>query len=104
MADYAHSDASVSRRAEKARRLAVYLWDRDVSGAELLGMPAATRRKLARAAESNPPSTDETWLAVARLLDEKNAWATRNPGHPAARRAHVDEKLLWVKPPITPWS
>ncbi|MCP2320051.1 hypothetical protein APR12_005429 [Nocardia amikacinitolerans] len=104
MADYAHSDASVSRRAEKARRLAVYLWDRDISGAELRDMPAATRRKLARAAETNPPSTDETWLVVARLLDEKNAWAARNPGHAAAARAHVDEKLLWVKPPITPWS
>ncbi|MBF6213967.1 hypothetical protein IU433_21785 [Nocardia puris] len=103
MADYAHTDASVSRRAEKARRLAVYLWDRDISGAELRDMPAATRRKLARAADTNPPSTDETWHAVADLLDEKNAWADRHPAHPAARRAHADEKLLWVKPPITPW-
>jgi len=104
VADYAHTDASVSRRAEKARRLAAYLWDRDISGAELRTLPAATLRKLARAADTNPPSTGETWQVVARLLDEKAAWAARHPGHPAARRAHREEKLLWVKPPITPWS
>ncbi|GAB2676434.1 hypothetical protein [Nocardia goodfellowii] len=102
--DYAHSDVSVSRRAEKARRLATYLWDRDISGAELLGLPAAARRKLARAAGTNPPSTEETWTVAARLLDEKAAWAARNPGHPAAGRACPDEKILWVKPPVRPWT
>ncbi|MEU8894825.1 hypothetical protein [Nocardia sp. NPDC048505] len=102
--DYAHSDVSVSRRAEKARRLAIYLWDRDIGGAELLALPAATRRKLARAAETNPPSTEETWTAVARLLDEKSAWAARNPGHPAAERPCAEEKILWVKPPVRPWT
>ncbi|MFC9897622.1 hypothetical protein ACFVMC_28365 [Nocardia sp. NPDC127579] len=102
--DYAHSDVSVNRRAEKARRLATYLWDRDISGAEVLDLSAATRRKLARAADTNPPSTDETWTVVARLLDEKTAWATRNPGHPAARRPSAEEKILWVKPPVRPWS
>ncbi|MET7767220.1 hypothetical protein [Nocardia sp. NPDC005366] len=103
VADYAHTDASVSRRAEKARRLAAYLWDRDISGAELLDMSGATRRKLARAADTNPPSTDETWTAAARLLDEKQAWSQRNPGHPAGERAYVEEKILWVKPPVRPW-
>ncbi|MBF6357744.1 hypothetical protein IU449_24900 [Nocardia higoensis] len=102
--DYAHNTISAGRRAEKARRLAVYLWDRDISATELRAMPAAMLRKLARAAQTNPPSTDETWQAVAALLDEKAGWARRHPGHPAARRAHPDEKLLWVKPPITPWS
>jgi len=66
-------------------------------------MPAAVRRKLARAAETNPPSTDETWTSVAHLLDEKDDWAARHPNHPATQRNHTDEKLLWVKPPITPW-
>lgn len=104
MADYAHNDVSTGRRAEKARSLAVYLWDRDISAAELRTMPAATLRKLARAAGTNPPSTGETWQAVAALLDQKAAWAARHPGHPAAGRAHPEEKLLWVKPPIAPWS
>ncbi|NEW29740.1 hypothetical protein [Nocardia cyriacigeorgica] len=104
MADYAHSDAAARSRAEKARRLAGFIWERGITGTELLAMPAALRRKLARAAQTNPPSTGETWESVARLLDEKDAWAARNPHHPAAARAHLDEKLLWVKPPITPWS
>ncbi|MFJ4651162.1 hypothetical protein ACIP5Y_07790 [Nocardia sp. NPDC088792] len=104
MADYAHSDFADRSREEKARRLAAYIWDRAISGAELLEMPPAQRRKLARAADTNPPSTDETWQAAARLLAEKDAWATRNPGHEAARRAHADEKIMWVKPPVKPWE
>ncbi|WP_280235641.1 hypothetical protein [Nocardia cyriacigeorgica] len=104
MADYAHSDAAARSRAEKARLLAGFLWERGITSAELLAMPAATRRKLARAAQTNPPSTDETWQSVAGLLDEKDAWARRHPDHPAARRSHRDEKLMWVKPPIVPWS
>ncbi|MGN2640998.1 hypothetical protein ACTD5D_33485 [Nocardia takedensis] len=104
MADYAHTDASVSRRAEKARRLAAYLWDRDIDAAELLALPAAARRKLARAADTNPPSTEETWTAVADLLTEKSAWALRNPDHPATGRPHAAEKILWVKPPVKPWA
>ncbi|MGW5454068.1 hypothetical protein [Nocardia sp. NPDC003979] len=102
--DHAHSDAATVSRVAKARRLAAYLWARDISSAELLALPAPTLRKLARAAETNPPSTDETWRVVAGLLDQKDAWAARNPDHEAARRAHADEKLLWVKPPVTPWS
>ncbi|MBL1078349.1 hypothetical protein JK358_28475 [Nocardia sp. 2] len=104
MTDYAHSDHASRSREEKARRLAAYLWQREITGAELLDMPMAQRRKLARAAETNPPSTDETWQAVARLLDEKDAWAARHPAHPAARRDHADEKILWVKPPVKPWQ
>lgn len=104
MADYAHSAAAEAGRAAKARRVAGYLWDRDISGAELLALPNAVRRKLARVAGVNPPSTDETWQQVARLLDEKTAWAARHPDHPAARRTAVDEKLLWVKPSVKPWS
>jgi hypothetical protein len=103
MTDYAHSDAASKSRAEKARRLAGYIWERGITGAELLEMPTAVRRKLARAAATNPPSTDETWTSVAQLLDEKDTWAAQHPNHPAAQRIHADEKLLWVKPPITPW-
>ena len=102
--DHAHSDAATASRVAKARRLAAYLWDRDIRGAELLALPAATLRKLARAADTNPPSTGETWQVVADLLEQKDAWAARNPGHAAAVRANADEKLLWVKPPVTPWT
>ncbi|MFC4127366.1 hypothetical protein [Nocardia rhizosphaerae] len=102
--DHAHSDAATASRVAKARRLAAYLWSRDIHSAELRALPAATLRKLARAAETNPPSTGETWQVVAELLDQKDDWAARNPGHPAAARPHSDEKLLWVKPPVTPWT
>lgn len=102
--DHAHSDAANAGRVAKARRLAAYLWSRDIRSAELTTLDAATLRKLARAAQTNPPSTGETWRVVADLLDQKDAWAARNPGHPAAVRAHADEKLLWVKPPVRPWS
>ncbi|MFC9435940.1 hypothetical protein [Nocardia sp. NPDC057030] len=104
MTDYAHSDTAAKSRAEKARRLAGYVWHLGITGPELLAMPPATRRKLARAADTNPPSTEETWVTVADLLAEKDDWAARHPEHPAARREHTDEKLMWVKPPITPWS
>ncbi|MGW4248710.1 hypothetical protein [Nocardia sp. NPDC004722] len=104
MADYAHSDHASRSREEKARRLAAYIWARGITGDELLAMPAAHRRKLARAADTNPPSTEETWQVVARLLTDKDAWATRNPTHPAAARPHLDEKILWVKPPVKPWE
>ncbi|WP_280182662.1 hypothetical protein [Nocardia cyriacigeorgica] len=102
MADYAHSDAAARSRAEKARRLAGFLWDRGITGTELLAMPAALRRKLARAAQTNPPSTGETWESVARLLDEKDVWAARHPDHPAAGGGPHDAKIIWGKPPETP--
>lgn len=104
MPDYAHSDFAAKGRAEKARRLAAYIWQRGITGAELLAMPDHALRKLARAADTNPPSTGETWSAAAQLLDEKDAWAARNTNHPAARRLHTDEKILWVKPPVKPWT
>ncbi|WP_028477891.1 hypothetical protein [Nocardia sp. CNY236] len=104
MTDYAHSGAAPQRRAQKARQLASYIWHRAITGTEVLAMPAPVRRKLARAAQVNPPSTEETWTAVATLLEEKDRWAARHPEHPAACRTHADEKLLWVKPPIAPWS
>ncbi|GAA5065206.1 hypothetical protein [Nocardia callitridis] len=103
MTDYAHSDTAAKSRAQKALRLAGYVWERGITGPELLALPSATRRKLARAADTNPPSTEETWATVARMLSDKDEWAARHPEHPSARRAHTDEKLMWVKPPITPW-
>ncbi|MFI5778906.1 hypothetical protein [Nocardia sp. NPDC051570] len=104
MTDYAHTDHASKGRAEKARRLAAYAWQRGITGAELLALPAATRRKLARAADTNPPGTEETWSLVAQLLDDKDIWAARNPNHAAAQREYSEEKILWVKPPVKPWT
>lgn len=88
---------------DKATALARYIWERGIDGPELLELTDAVRRKLARAADITPPSTMETWTIVAELLDKKKEWASANPAHPAAAPAHADEKIMWVKPPITPW-
>lgn len=101
--DFAHSDQAAKSRQEKATTLARYVWDHGIEGAELLALDDATRRKLARAADLHPPSTMETWTIVAELLDRKSEWASANPGHPGAKPEHADEKIMWVKPPITPW-
>jgi hypothetical protein len=102
--DFAHTDAADRKRREKATELARFAWDRAISGAELLDLPDDRLRKLARAAGANPPSTRETWTVVADLLDQKSAWAAANPDHPQATPAHADEKIMWVKRPIPPWT
>ncbi|MDV7241431.1 MULTISPECIES: hypothetical protein [Rhodococcus] len=102
--DFAHTEGAARKRREKAVGLAKYVWDRAISGKELLDLTDGTLRKLARAAGSNPPSTMETWLTVAELLDQKSAWAERHPDHPSASPAHADEKIMWVKPPVAPWT
>ncbi|MEV0945073.1 hypothetical protein [Rhodococcus sp. NPDC049939] len=102
--DFAHTDGAARKRREKAVGLAKYAWDRGISGKELLALEDGTLRKLARAAGSNPPSTMETWLVVVELLDQKSAWAERHSDHPAAARDHLDEKIMWVKPPVQPWD
>ncbi|MGW0045074.1 hypothetical protein [Rhodococcus sp. NPDC003348] len=101
--DFAHTDQADRKRREKALGLARFVWDRGISGAELLAMPDDRLRKLARAAGANPPSTRETWSVVAELLDEKTRWAGTHPDDPRAVPAHADEKITWVKPPLPPW-
>ena len=94
--DFAHTDVAVRNRAAKARALAVHAWDRGLSGADVLGLDDARRRDLARAAGVHPPSTLETWRVAAELLDAKEAWAARHPGHPAAVRNALAERADWV--------
>nr|WP_296764902.1 hypothetical protein [Rhodococcus sp. (in: high G+C Gram-positive bacteria)] len=101
--DFAHSEQAAKSRHDKATALARYIWDRGIDSEELLALPDATRRKLARAADLSPPSTMETWTIAAELLDRKNAWAQDNADHPSATPDHADEKIMWVKPPIAPW-
>lgn len=101
--DFAHSEQAAKSRQDKATALARYVWERGIDGSELMALSDAVRRKLARAADLHPPSTLETWTITAELLDRKNAWAADNPDHPSARPSHADEKIMWVKPPVTPW-
>lgn len=91
-------------RREKAVELARYAWDRAISGDELLALPDAQLRQLARAAAAHPPSSMDTWNIAAELLAQKAEWALRNPGHPAAARASMDERIMWVKRPVPGWS
>ncbi|MGO4202411.1 hypothetical protein AB4Z09_11785 [Rhodococcus sp. TAF43] len=101
--DFAHTDQASRKRREKALELARFVWDRSITGAELLDLPDDRLRKLARAAGANPPSTRETWTVAAELVDEKTRWAQAHPDDPRAVPAHADEKIMWVKPPIVPW-
>lgn len=101
--DYAHSDQARKAREAKATALAAYIWDRGISASELTALAPDTRRKMARAAGINPPSSGETWTVVARMLGDKTAWAAANPDHPGSSPAHAEEKIMWVKPPVKPW-
>ncbi|KAA0017967.1 hypothetical protein [Antrihabitans cavernicola] len=101
--DFAHTDQAATKRREKATVLARFVWDRAITSAELLALPDATLRKLARAAGAHPPSSMETWTTAAELVDRKSAWARQHPESRGAVPAHSDEKIMWVKPPITPF-
>ena len=102
--DYAHTDQAAQMRQEKAVELARFAWDRSISGEELLAMPDTLLRKLARAAETHPPSSMETWRLAVELLAQKAQWALRNSAHPAASHPHSDEKIMWVKRPVPGWG
>ncbi len=101
--DFAHTDAAEKKRREKAVRLARYIWDLGITTSELHGLTDERRRKLARAAGVNPPSSSATWNTVTELLDEKHAWAAEHPDHPSAIPAHRDEKIMWITPPTKSW-
>lgn len=102
-ADFAHTESAVRRRREKAVALARFAWDRRISGAELSSLDEATLRGLARAADVHPPSSRDTWDLAVDLLESKDAWAARNADRPEAVRAHPEEKIMWIKPPIPGW-
>lgn len=101
--DFAHTEQADKNRREKAVGIARYVWDRDISGDELLNLTDAQLKKLARAAGAHPPRTIETWTRVAELLREKADWATKNPDHPSAAKQHPGEKIMWVKPAVPRW-
>lgn len=93
---FKHSDKAAANRLVKARTLARWLWDRGIDGDELVACTPALRRRIARAAGVNPPSGIDTWSVVAEMLDEKDEWLGRHPGHPSGARAHEGEKADWI--------
>ena len=100
--DFAHTEHASTSRHAKAVRIARFAWDRAITAAELADFPEDRRRKLARAAGAKPPSA-ESWQAAVDMLDTKRRWVQAHPDHPAGAHPHADEKILWVKPPVTPW-
>ncbi|UYM07659.1 hypothetical protein [Solicola gregarius] len=101
-ADFGHTEQAAARRAEKVRALASYCWERALGSADLQTMTDAARRRLARAADVHPPSSWETWGLVCDALDDKDAWAKRNPAHPAATRSHALGRAQWVESQTLP--
>ncbi len=101
--DFAHTEAAERRRRKKALRLARYAWDRRISGAELTGLDDAALRRFARAAGVHPPGSRATWDAAAELIAKKQEWADRHPDRPETARAHPEERIMWIKPPVPGW-
>lgn len=98
---FKHSAQAESNRRAKATELARFLWDRDIDGNQMLAFSDKWRRKLARAAAVNPPSSIATWQATAELLAAKKQWLERgNQAHPAAARAQLEDQGAWFPEPV----
>lgn len=102
MSSFTHSDTAEANRENKAKSLARFCWDRNINSIELMDFSDAHRRRLARAAGVNPPSTLETWEKAVALMLQKQEWLQRNPGHPAGDRHALDERGEWVPEPEKP--
>lgn len=89
----AHAEAN---RLTKARQLARWLWDRNISGEQLLGFTSKWRNKIARAAGVNPPSTLETWTVAVDLMARMEELAASGTQPEASQRHHLDEHEQWV--------
>lgn len=99
-ASFRYSSTAENNRKAKATTLARFLWDRNISGEELLAFSDAHRRRIARAVEINPPSTIDTWELTADLLAQKAEWLERNPEHPAGYRNELDNREMWCPEPL----
>lgn len=101
-ADFGHTEQAAARRAEKVRALASFCWERALGSDDVRAMSESVRRRLARAADVHPPSTGETWGLVCDALDAKDAWAKRNPRHPAATRTQPLGRSQWIETQTAP--
>ncbi|RAX48177.1 hypothetical protein DQ353_16445 [Arthrobacter sp. AQ5-05] len=89
----AHAEAN---RLTKARELARWLWDRNISGEQVLGFTNKWRNKIARAAGVNPPSTLETWTVAVDLMTRMEELAASGTQPEASERHHLDEHEQWA--------
>ena len=89
---FSHGTHAEANRLLKAKQLARWLWDRNVSGEQVLGFTNKWRNKIARAAGVNPPSTLETWTLAAELMGRMEQLT----GSDASARHHLDEHEQWA--------
>lgn len=98
--DWSHTENAIDRRAVKAKVMARYCWDRGLGADDLETLDAKTLVALARAAEVNPPSSDETWAVVRDLLRQMDDWAAGHAGDTRAVRSNPSERRRWIRPEI----
>lgn len=89
---FRHGAYAESNRLLKAKQLARWLWDRNISGEQVLGFSQKWRNKIARAAGVNPPSTLETWIRAVELMERME----QRGGSGARERHHLDEHVQWA--------
>lgn len=96
---FSHGAHAVANRQLKARTLARWLWDRNISPAQVLGYSNKWRNKIARAAGVNPPSTLETWTVAAELMGAMEQLKASGTQPVASERHHLDEHEQWATEP-----
>lgn len=94
--DFAHTKGAEHNRILKARKIARWLWDRDLGFSNVLAADEKRRREWARQALVTPPSTMETWRAVNDALVAMEQFAEDHPEHPSVARPHADEREKWL--------
>lgn len=94
--DYAHTQGAEQNRILKARKIARWLWERDLGYSNVLAADEKRRREWARQALVTPPSTMETWQAVNDALVAMERFAEDHPDHPQVARTHAEEREKWL--------
>ncbi|MGL3806378.1 hypothetical protein ACSYDW_09800 [Paeniglutamicibacter sp. R2-26] len=93
---FRHGTKAEANRQQKAKELARWLWDRNISGEQVLSYTNKWRNKIARAAGVNPPSTLETWTVAAELMERMAQLAESGSRPGASDRHHLDEHEQWA--------
>lgn len=93
---FRHGAKAEANRMLKAKDLARWLWDRDISGEQVMAFSNKWRNKMARAAGVNPPSTLETWTVVADLMERMAQLDDAGSASGISKRHHLDEHEQWV--------
>ena len=77
--DYANNGVAVKDREVKARKIALWCWTHGVAPERVGELDDALRRRVARSAGVNPPSTWDTWAVVVRKLEHAESDPSRLP-------------------------